>query len=155
MAHDQPSVRGLVASLLLCGCARGAYVAPDGPDTARLLVHNGTGEMLPLDTFEDAGECSGRLALARGGVPAGDVLTVRIAAGEPFTLTAHGSGGATYCTAAVTFVPAAGESYLAIFRLGGGKCFLQVGRRTSERYAAKTAYAVEPSARPRDEPACR
>jgi len=148
-------MRAVAAALLLAGCVRSPYVEPEGANTARLTVHNATGEMLPLDTFEDGAECSGRRALDRGGVPAGDVWTVRIHAAEPFTLAAHGSGGATYCTAAVTFVPAAGESYLAIYRLGSGKCSIQVGRRTSERYAARTAYVLEASARQRDEPACR
>ena len=161
-------MRALVATLLLVGCVRSPYVAPDGPATARLIVHNATGDVLPLDTFEDASACSGRLALDRGGVPAGDVLALRIAAGGPFTLTARGSGpmpstpdapgtigGVTYCTVAVTFNPAVGESYLAVYRVAGGKCFLQVGRRTSDRYAAKPAYVVEPSVRQRDEPACR
>jgi hypothetical protein len=156
MAHHQPSVRALVASLLLSGCARGAYVAPDGPDTARLTVHNATGDVLPLDTFEDPEACSGRLALDRGGIPAGDVWTVRIAAGGPFTLTGRGAmGGVTYCTVAVTFTPASGQAYLAVYQLRGGKCSLQVGRRTSDKYAAKATYVVEPSVRQRDESACR
>jgi hypothetical protein len=157
MAHHQSAVRAGLAAVLLAGCARGAYVAPDGPGTARLTIQNASADVLPLDTFEDQAECSGRLALDRGGVPAGDVWTVRIAAGEPFTLTARGSapGGMNSCSAAVTFDPVAGESYLAIYRMRGDKCFLQLGRRTSDRYAAKTSYAIEPSARPRDEPACR
>ena len=160
-------MRAALAALLLAGCARGPYVAPEGPNTARLTVHNATGEELPLDTFEDGATCSGRLTL-HSGVPSNDTPTVRIPAGELFTLTARGSGampstpdapgligGVKYCTAAVSFRPAAGESYLAVYRLAGsGKCFLQVGRRTSETYARPT-YVIEPSARPRDEPACR
>jgi hypothetical protein len=146
---------------------RSPYVAPDGPNTARLTVHNGTGEVLPLDTFEDGERCSGRLAL-HGGIPGSDTVTLRITAGEPFTLTARGSGampstpdapgligGVKYCTIALTFDPAAGETYLAIYRVGDGRCHLQLGRRTSERFAAKTTYVVEGSARQRDEAACR
>lgn len=160
-------MRAALAALLLAGCAHGPYVVPEGADTARLTVHNATAEDLPLDTFADAVACSGRLAL-HAGVPASDVTTVRIAAGGPFTLTARGAGsmpstadapgligGVKYCTIAVTFEPAADESYLAVYRVSGGKCFLQVGRRASERYAAKPAYVVEASARQRDEPACR
>ena len=135
-------------------------MAPEGPNTARLTVQNATGEELPLDTYEDGKTCSGRLTL-HNGVPENDIVTVRISAAVPFTLTARGAdapgltGGVTYCTVAVTFDPRAGETYLAIYRAGGGKCFLQVGRRTSERFAAKATYVVEPSARQRDEPACR
>jgi hypothetical protein len=130
-------------------------VTPEGADTARLTVHNATGEKLPLDAFQDGETCSGRLAL-HDGVPGSDTVTVRIRAGEPFTLTARGDagGGFHYCSAAVTFDPAAGESYLAIYRMGGGKCQLQVGRRTSERFAARTAYVIERSARQRAESAC-
>lgn len=148
-------MRTALAALFLAGCVRSPYVAPEGPNTARLTVHNATEEELPLDTFEDGENCSGRLAL-HGGVPGSDTVILRIPAGEPFTLTARGDagGGFHYCSAAVTFDPAAGESYLAIYRLGSGKCQLQLGRRTTERFAARPAYALERSARPRPESAC-
>jgi hypothetical protein len=150
-----------VLPALMAGCAAAPYVQPGGPQTARLTVLNASGEVLPLYTFADAESCTGLLALhPRAGVPRGDAFTVRIAGDAPFTLAAKGStappasfgtGGDAPCSAAATFVPVPGKTYVATYRGTGADCSLVVG----ERVGQPAKIVPERSLRIREEPACR
>jgi hypothetical protein len=90
-------------------------------------------------------------------LPRGVVHTVRLAADAEFTLTIRGSGGGASrsdsCALAGSFIPAAGERYVVIFRAEERKCELLFVRQQSAPGGARR-HVREASYRDRHEPAC-
>src|SRR5881394_3261835 len=149
-----------LAFITLGGCAPLPYVEPAGEDTATLRIENQTaavfGYELEADTYKDAATCAGRLRIADArALPRGVAHNVRVGAAAEFTLTFRGSGGgasrAESCAVAGTFMPVAGERYVALFRSGQQKCELVFAH---QQPGGARRYAREPSYRERFDAAC-
>ena len=153
-------IRVTLAVIALAGCAPATYVEPTAGDSATLRIENQTaavfGYELEADTYSDPVACAGRLLIADArSLPRGVSRSVHVAAGTPFTLSFRGTGGGASrgesCAVAGTFMPVAGERYLAIFRSGQQKCELVFAHQQS---GGARRYAREPSYRDRYEAAC-
>jgi len=154
--------KAMALAFAVIACAPVAYIEPLEGDTASLRIENQGpaifGYALEADTYENAAACSGRLRLAGAKtLQRGVAHTVRVAADGEFTLTLRGSGGGASrtdsCTLAGSFVPGAGEKYIAIFRAEERKCELLFVRQQSAPGGARR-YVREASYRDRQEPAC-
>ena len=152
----------LALAFVVAGCAPATYLEPVDVETATLRIENQGpaifGYALEADTYQNAAACSGRLRLAGPeALPRGVAQTVRVAADAEFTLTLKGSGGGASrsdsCALAGSFVPGAGERYLAIFRAEERKCELLFVRQQAAPGSARR-YVREASYRDRYEPAC-
>lgn len=155
------ALAAITGSALLIGCAAALYVEPSGVPTATLRLENQGPPIFGYEVealaYEDGASCRGRVRLAPRPLTRGLVQSFQVAAGSEFTLTMRASGGgaarADSCALAGTFRPAAGERYMAIFRVLEGKCdLLFVHQRTAPSGARR--YVDDPSYRPRAEPEC-
>ena len=150
----------VVGAALLAACVPAAYVEPTGGDTAILRIENQTaaifGYELEADTYRDGMTCAGRLRLADAhAFPRGVSHSVHVAADAAFTLSFLGTGGGASrsdsCALAGTFMPRAGERYVAIFRSGERKCELIFAH---QQPGGGRRFAREPSYRERYDAAC-
>ena len=154
------SVVAAILAAAAAGCATDNYMEPSGSGTASLRIENQGppifGYELAAYAYEDATTCRGRLLIA-GALKRGVMHRVRVAADAPFTFTLKAAGGGAArgdaCTLAGSFVPRAGERYVAVFRAEERKCEVLFVRQQATPSGARRN-VDEPTYRPRHESAC-
>lgn len=109
-------------SVLFIGCATtGDFESSSHPDAATLTFFNKSAYPVRLGAFANGEDCSGgRLRFDdQKAIGFGKSTTVRIAPREKFSFYFHSTKPRLmyYCVLPATFVPRAGESYVATFDL--------------------------------------
>jgi hypothetical protein len=110
-------------ALALAGCTT-PYVGPTGEDAAAVTFKNATRQVVGVQTFKVAEDCSGgKLTVGdKSGLKTNEEVSVKVQAGQPFSFLVSfvetmGLAGYRYCIFPATFTPRRGARYVARFKM--------------------------------------
>ena len=143
--------RSLVTTFaaLLCGCATEYHEPPADEPSARVIFSNVSAPgMVEFFAHSDNEECRDALYIRRAfSVHQGQRVTVRFPTTQELTLSANWGTSTESCRIFVTFRPAAGHQYAALYGHLGQKCKFVVFH---DRRPEGGTFETEPSFRVRN-----
>lgn len=114
----------VLGTLLAVGCTS-PYVQPNGPDVASLTFKNDAHARIEVKGFKVGSNCSGGvLRLTQNALQPSAQSQINVVPDQPFSFFFSYNVANKYCVMPGTFLPKAGQKYVASFGADGERCYV-------------------------------